>query len=214
MESHSGIYLAASLAVVSLFPLLHYQLQSRALDSLQTASAIPKTDHYGPWQRQSVNQSIWNPIIHQPDLALTDIYTSNQGSIQLDIGYFHTQRDGSEAVSSNNRLVNPYGGDWKIVSSSVVETNEFPVLETTIGRADRKLLVWQWYRMGDLQTYSTYKAKFYEAYMRIFSGRTDGAFITLSTPLDEDRKAARKRLLSFYNQAIDDLDCQLYDLYK
>jgi hypothetical protein len=50
--------------------------------------------------------------------------------------------------------------------------------------------------------------------MLIFSDRTDGAFITLSTPLDEDPKAARKRLLLFYNQAIDELNRQLYDLGK
>jgi exosortase A len=214
MESRTGIYLMVSLVVVSLFPLLHYQLQSPALDSRQTASVIPKIDHIGPWKRQSVKQSIWQPIIHNPDFALTDIYTSNQGSIQLDIGYYHTQRDGSEAISGNNRIVALHGRDWKIISSSVVETSEFPILETTIGRLGQKLLVWQWYRIGELQTYNPYKAKIYEAYMLIFSDRTDGAFITLSTPLDEDPKAARKRLLLFYNQAIDELNRQLYDLGK
>lgn len=213
-KPYSAAYLMIGLVVISLFQLLFYQLQSHTVNSQHTAVAIAKIDHYGPWRQQSINTPIWSPIFHQPDLTLSDLYASSQGKVQLDIGYFHAQRDGSEAVSSNNKLVNPYGGDWKIISSSVVNTGEFPVLETTIFRADEQLLTWQWYRMGELQSYNPYKAKIHEAYIRIFSGRTDGAFITLSTPLDEDKKAARLRLSSFFNQSIDDISRQLDDVQK
>jgi EpsI family protein len=214
LKPYTARYLTVSLVLVSLFPLLFYQLQSHTEESRHTADAIPKIDHYGPWQRQSINTSIWKPIIYQPDLTLSEIYASTQGSVQLDIGYFYTQRDGSETVSTNNKLVNPYGGDWKIVSSSVVNTSKFSVRETTILRANVKLLTWQWYRMGESQTYNPYKAKIYQAYMRIFSGRTDGAFITISTPLNEDKEAARIRLSSFFNQSIDDINRQLDDAQK
>jgi hypothetical protein len=50
--------------------------------------------------------------------------------------------------------------------------------------------------------------------MRIFAGRTDGAFITLSTPLNEDKEAARNRLSFFFNQSINDINRQLDDLQK
>ena len=213
-KSYTASYLAISLIGVSLFQLLYYQLQSQTVDSQHTADTIPKIDHYGPWQQQSINTSIWTPIIYQADLTLSDIYTSSQGSVQLDIGYFHTQRDGSETISSNNKLTNPYGGVWKIISSSVVNMGEFSVLETTILHPKAKLLTWQWYRMGELQTYNPYKAKIYQAYMRIFSGRTDGAFITLSTPLNEDKKAARERLSFFFKKSNDDINRQLDDVQK
>ena len=214
LKPYAATYLTISLVVISLFQLAFYQLQSNNADPQHTASVIPKIDHFGPWRRQSTSTSIWSPILHQPDLTLSDTYASGQGNVQLDIGYFYTQRGGSEAVSTSNRLVNPYGGAWTIVSSSVVKTGAFPVLETTILRSNKQLLTWQWYRVGELQTYSPYKAKIYQAYMQIFSERTDGAYITLSTPLEEDKQNARARLLSFFNKSINDINSQLDELQK
>ena len=211
-KPYAARYLAISLIVISLFQLLFFQLQSQAAAPRLTASAVPNIDQFGPWRRQPVITSIWNPIIHQPDLTLSDIYASDQGKVQLDIGYFYTQRDGSEIVSSNNRLVNPYGGAWKIISSSIVNAGEFSVRETTILRSNKQLLTWQWYRVGELQTCSPYRAKIYQAYTQMFSGRTDGAYIALSTLLDEDKTAARTRLLSFFEQSINDINNQLDEL--
>lgn len=208
-KSYSTVYLTISLVVIFLFQLMFYQLQSDAADTNRTADIMPGADHYGNWQRQPVKTSTWQPIIHQPDLTASDTYLSAQGIVQLDIGYFHTQREGSETVSSNNKLVNPYGGEWKIISSSIVDQGEFSVLETTILKSKEKLLTWQWYRLGELQTHDTYMAKLFEAYMRLFYDRTDGAFITLSTPLNEDKNAARARLATFYHQSIDSINHQI-----
>jgi EpsI family protein len=205
-------YLTISLVAISLLQLLFYQLQSQALDAEKSASAIPKIEQYGSWQRQAGYTQIWNPVLHQPDLTLSDNYSSNEGDVQLDIGYFHTQREGSEAVSSRNRVVSPLGETWKIISSSVIETEDFSVLETAILYSDNKLLTWQWYRLGEKATHNPYKAKLYEAYLRIFSERTDGAFITLSTPLDEDKEVARSKLSSFFNASIDEINHQLDSL--
>jgi EpsI family protein len=188
---------------------MFYQLQSDTADTGRTADLMPGADYYGNWQRQPEKTSTWQPIIHQPDLTASDTYMSDQGIVQLDIGYFHTQREGSETVSSSNKLVNPYGGEWKIISSSIVDQGEYSVLETTILKTNKKLLTWQWYRLGELQTHDTYLAKLFEAYMRLFYDRTDGAFITLSTPLNEDKNAARVRLATFYHQSIDSINHQL-----
>jgi len=207
-------YLTISLVLISLFQFLFYQLHPQTVDSRLTANAIPRINKYGSWHLQSINTSTWNPIFHQPDLVLSDTYNSTQDNVQLDIGYFHTQRSGSETVSSRNKLVNPYKGTWRIISSSVFNTDHFPVCETVIALANQKLLTWQWYRMGESQTCNPYKAKLYEAYTRLFSDRTDGAFITLSTPLNEDKKTARIKLLSFFDEAIDDINRQLDNLQE
>lgn len=213
-KSHATRYLAIGLIVVSLFQLMFYQLQPQATDSQHTTATAPQAAHYGTWQLQPKNASSWKPILHQPDMALSNSYASSQGSVQLDIGYFYTQREGSETVSSNNKLVNPYGGSWKKISSSTVGTEKFPVRETIISNSNQKLLTWQWYRMGDLQTHSPYKAKIYQAYMRLFKGRTDGAFITLSTPVTDNRETDRTRLSSFFNQAINGINHQLNEAEK
>jgi len=210
LQSHTMSYLTISLVVIFCFQILFYQAQTQ-IPQL-AANAIPATDHYGPWRQRPISSTAWKPIFQQPDLTLSDTYTSNQGHVQLDIGYFHTQSDGSETVSRGNKLVNPYGGTWKIISSSVVVTDKFSVRETAIFNANIKLLTWQWYRVGKFQTYNPYIAKIYEAYMRLISGRTDGAYITLSTPLDEDKNSARNRLSSFFDESIDTLNLQLDDL--
>jgi len=213
-KSYATRYLSAGLIVISLFQLMFYQLQPHAIDSQQSTATMPETRHYGAWQLQPKNTSSWKPIIHQPDMALSNSYTSGQHTVQLDIGYFHTQKEGSETVSSSNKLVNPYGGSWKKITSSTVNTGKFSVRETIIANSNQKLLTWQWYRIGNLQTHSPYKAKMYQAYMRLFKDRADGAFITLSTPVTDNREADRIQLSSFFNQAINEINHQLDETEK
>jgi hypothetical protein len=73
LNPYVASYLTISLVIISMFPLVFYQLQSRTIDTLHTAGTIPKIDHFGSWLRQSINTSIWNPIFHHPDLTLSDI---------------------------------------------------------------------------------------------------------------------------------------------
>ena len=77
-----------------------------------------------------------------------------------------------------------------------------------------KLLIWQWYRIGELQTHNQYLAKIYEAYMRLAKDRTDGAYITMSTTLSDDKDIARARLSSFYNESVDIINQGLDELQK
>ena len=104
--------------------------------------------------------------------------------------------------------LNPYGDTWKLISSSKFDTGRFPVKETVLLYGKNKLLTWQWYRMGEFQTSSPYRAKLYEVYSRIFSGRSDGAYIVLSTPLAEDKATARQALSEFFHYSVDVLNAE------
>ena len=202
-------YLASAMATVLLFQVAFYQLETSTLNATVPTTGIAELEQYGPWQRQADSATAWSPLLQNPVLTMSASYASDTGQVQLDIGYFHIQKKGSETVSSMNRLINPYGHTWKLVSSDIRNSSRFPVREASIIHANTKLLIWQWYRIGNLQTQSHYKAKLYEAYMRIFSGRTDGAYITLSTAVNGDMDAARTRLSSFFNDAIDTIEQQI-----
>jgi EpsI family protein len=207
------IYLVAGLAVISTLPYMLHQANSLNKNPSGPMELLHDASELGHWHRTD-NDPVWNPIVYQPDHLLSAGYSSNLGEVQLDIGYFLSQREGHETVSSNNKLVNQYGGTWKIVTASVSSTTDSSINESVIMAPGHKLLIWQWYRIGELQTHDPYLAKIYEAYMRLAKGRNDGAYITLSTVLSYDKDIARTRLSSFYNQSVGIINHGLDELQK
>ena len=207
------IYLVISLVVISALPNILYKASSLDKSDSRSIVILEDASKLGHWQI-TTKESVWKPILHQPDQLLNAGYTSDLGEVQLDIGYFHAQREGHETVSTNNKLVNQYGGSWKIVTTSVSNIDDSSINEYVIMDPGHKLLIWQWYRIGELQTHNQYLAKIYEAYMRLAKDRTDGAYITLSTMLSDDKDIARARLSSFYNQSVDIINHGLDELQK
>jgi EpsI family protein len=207
------IYLIAGLVVISTLPYMLHQANSLNKNPSGPIELLHDASELGHWHRTD-KDPVWNPIVYQPDHLLSAGYSSNLGEVQLDIGYFHSQREGHETVSSNNKLVNQYGGTWKIVTASVSSTTDSSINESVIMAPGHKLLIWQWYRIGELQTHDPYLAKIYEAYMRLAKGRNDGAYITLSTVLSYDKDIARTRLSSFYNQSVGIINHGLDELQK
>ena len=207
------IYLVASLVVISALPYMLHQANSLNKNPSAPIELGLDASKLDQW-RKNEKESVWKPIVHQPDHLLSAGYSSDLGDVQLDIGYFHTQRAGHETVSTNNKLVNQYGGTWKIVTTSVSNISDSSINETVIMTPGHKLLIWQWYRIGELQTHNPYLAKIYEAYMRLVKGRTDGAYITLSTMLPDEKGIARTRLSTFYNQSVDTINHGLDKLQK
>ena len=207
------MYLVISLAVIAAIPNMLYQANSFDNSSPGSIKMLQHAGKIGHWYITD-KDPVWKPILYQPDQQLNAAYISDAGEIQLDIGYFHAQREGHETVSTNNKLVNQYGGSWKIVTTSVSTIDDSTINEYVIMDADHKLLIWQWYRIGELQTHNQYLAKIYEAYMRLAKDRSDGAYITLSTTLSDDKDIARARLSSFYNASIDTINLSLDELQK
>jgi len=207
------MYLAISLIVIAAIPNMLYQANSLDNSSSESIEILPDASKLGHWYITE-KAPVWKPILHQPDQLLNAGYTSELGDVQLDIGYFHAQRAGHETVSTNNKLVNQYGGTWKIVTTSVSNISDSSINEYVIMDPGHKLLIWQWYRVGELQTHNPYLAKIYEAYMRLAKGRTDGAYITISTILSGDKDIARNRLSTFYNQSVGTINDGLDELQK
>ena len=121
--------------------------------------------------------------------------------MQLNLAYFAHQQSGAEAISSQNRIADPYGGTWKILRSSELEIGTMSVLESEIAWGDSRILVWKWFLVGNTPTSSLYVAKLYEAYNRLVKRRRDVTIVTLATPL-LDSTDSRDRLQVFYQLSI------------
>ncbi|EED33942.1 eight transmembrane protein EpsH [gamma proteobacterium NOR5-3] len=148
----------------------------------------------GDWILDSEQSlSTWTPLFQNPDLQATGTYRRGSQAVSLHIGYFHSQRQGAEAVSSVNQLTDPYGGDWKLIASRVAKGSSSAVNEAELALGGQKLIVWQAYLVADRLIANAYLAKLYEA-IALLQGRREGAYLTLSTPSDASPSELRQRL--------------------
>jgi len=160
---------------------------------------------FSGWQYDVDRQLGWQPVIINPDVNISRVYSSAGDRVQLDIAYYQVQRQGAEAISSSNKLTDPYGGDWKLISSAGVVENDKDIVESELKYADKKLLVWRWYRVGKYETPNPYIAKALEAYNLIVEGRSDVSVLSIATRFGDDKKTSRQKLHDFWNKAGNDI---------
>ncbi|MHA7816374.1 MAG: exosortase A [Pseudohaliea sp.] len=196
-------------AALGLAGLLLFSAGSTALlrpppaDTTGELPSLPALPASAAWERQPGSATGWTPLLQDPAALLTASYTGPRGPVDLTVGWYPVQRPGAEAVSSLNRLTDPYEGDWKLVAQRTVRAgDEGPaVAEAELLRGSEKLLVWRFYRLGAQLAADPYRAKLREAWGALLGGRHDAAFITLATPWDAPREVLRARLAAFWADA-------------
>lgn len=150
---------------------------------------------------EALEEDAWRPILHNPDARLHRRYGTGDDTVSLHVGWYGRQRDGAEAVSSLNRITDPYEGDWKLIAERLLDPGDGRVREAEIRLGERRQLVWLSYRLGDREEGNAYLAKVWQA-LGVLSGRRDGAVIVLATSLDDQRlEEARQRLARFRTTA-------------
>jgi EpsI family protein len=187
------------LSILSVELFAYQNQQSNQLTDLNIH--LSRQSSFEAWQYDKALSLQWRPIFNNPDDSLNHSYRFGNDLVQLDIAYFRFQREGSEAISGQNKLTDPYDGEWKILSSTDFKSQDHYVSETTVQRNSQKLLIWHWYRIGQHQTPNAYIAKGFEAYNRIFLGRKDAALISIATHFEESKEVSRSRLREFWQAA-------------
>ena len=160
--------------------------------SLPDGAAFNLPEQAGAWTATGAPD--WQPRLHNPDLTAHQRYDDSAGhSVSLSIGYYHSQRDGAEAISSLNRLTDPYDDPWKLTAAGAADSVLGPINENEIMRQQRKRLVWSAYVVGDDWYTSPYRAKIAQV-LALLRGNRQAAYLTLSTDFDDDLPALRQRL--------------------
>jgi len=171
-------------------------------------------DQLEGWQYQQDSLLDWEPELSAPDAKISKAYSNGNYIVQINIGFYRHQRLGAEAVTSGNRLTNPYGGPWKITYSANIKEQNFYVSETELQKSYNKILIWQWFRIGAFESPNPYVAKVLEAYNRIITNRSDATYISIATVLDENKEISRLRLREFWKLTANEVYSKLESLRK
>ena len=130
-------------------------------------------------------------------------YSDGDAEVQLYVVLFPQQRQGAEAINQDNRIAEDLRRQTRLGTAEVMTgesqftVNRSRVIVSVDGRPQEHL-VWQWYRVAGRDLTNRYEGKAWEALARIYPGRGDGAWIAITTPLEnEDTAAAEERLARF-----------------
>ncbi len=167
--------------------------------------AFQLPENFSDWQYDADRSLGWQPIYLRPDTSISRSYFSGDDLVQLNIAYYQVQRQGAEAISSSNKITNPYGGDWKLISAAEFMAGDKYFIESEIKYLNKKLLVWSWYRVGKHEVSSPYMAKALEAYNLIVEGRTDVSLQSIATQFDDTKKITRQKLYDFWEKSSTDI---------
>ncbi|MEM1189218.1 MAG: exosortase A [Pseudomonadota bacterium] len=135
----------------------------------------------------------WRPVFTNPDLSARQRFEGKDGAVTVDVAYFARQREGAEAISSLNRVTDPYEGEWKQTAQRERSVEGSLVVETEVSRSKNKTLVYSAYLVGDRYIASAGTAKLLQAW-RFLSGEQDAAWVTVSTEFDAPLETVQARL--------------------
>jgi exosortase A len=192
-----GIVGVAVLSAAGIWPGLMWGWE-RVSDYAEMAVALQVPTAVGDWQETSEGLWSWRPRVVAPDGEVYVFYRGLPGTVGVYLGVFRSQRQGAELVSSANQMVSTRDQQWsdKEISTRAIRlpTGQFTVNQSRlVSRHDGdRLLVWNWYRIGDVSTSSPYRAKLVEAAYRLWGGERAGTLIAVAAPyrVNDDEAAA------------------------
>ncbi len=183
----------------------------RITSNHQPLAKIIMPNHIDAWQKNNNREINWQPKLNNPDQLVTEHYTFGDSIIQLTIGYYQNQTTNSEAINSLNKLVNNENKyeEWSIISQNDTQFNDYYFKESFLKSNNQKILVWQWFELGQWRSPNPYIAKILNIAQIIFFQENDTSYITLATIASDNRNDTRAQLLSFIKPALKDITQKL-----
>lgn len=154
----------------------------------------------GDWFLETQENLGDGPSFPSGPVTLAARYSSPAGWVGMHVAA-GSGRDAGNTIfsySSTARFVSDRR--WHLVSERTASTREAmgnAVLERVVTDGRRRLLLWQWYRVGALTTASLARAKAEVAASRLIGAEQPGVVVVLFTELADDRAAASAALLEF-----------------
>ena len=157
------------------------------------------------WHAEPAPLSSWVPEYKSSDASLMQTYRKGDKVVSLYLGYYRHQREGAELITSTNVLVRTKHPVWNKVSENrhtvKLDGNSVQIMQTRLRSPTLRLLVWNWFYLGNTYTVNSYFAKLLEAKTRLLGQQDDAAVIILSTSYDDKTDSATQTLREF----IDDM---------
>lgn len=210
-----SLKLAAALAFIGLnFYTFHHLATEDVVPPRTSFEVFP--DRFGTWEcteRIAMDEEIVGNL-GVTDYLLCDFRDDEQGKIlNLYIGYHGIQRrsdSGKETVIHPPEHCLP-GSGWDIIESEIIPI-DFGIpgeaKRVTIAKGPQRQLVYFWYQSRG-HAFARDWVRLYRMFVdRALLGRTDGALVRVTIPLDRDGsiEAAERTFEDFSRQALPGLD--------
>ena len=204
------VWITALIAILAAAGTVWGTHKAGGIDSQLVQSLTPPPGT-GGWVLQQ-DPVAWSSA-HQPTPHVIEArYANGLGQVQLYVVLFPQQRQGAEAINQDNRISTELvrqtglGSDVVDMGDRQVTVNRNRAIVKQ-GAMATEHLVWQWYRVAGRSLTNRYEGKAWEALARLYPGRADGAWIAITTPLDERAEdEAAKRLAAFAHSMAPQID--------
>ncbi len=194
----------AIIAVAGLWPAYAAYLDSRPVSARELMIALP--DAINGWNKQNTPLSDWQPHYIGPDSYTMQTYRKEGMAVSVYVGYYRTQRQGAELITSQNYMVMQKHPKWNNVGETphVISLNgKHETIQQTLLRApDKRLLVWSWNSLAGTYTVNPYLAKLLLAKARMLGQQDDGAAIIIHSPYEDTPEAAALAMQAFIQDTL------------
>jgi EpsI family protein len=199
-----------AVAASVLWPGLAWTIRAEA-DGDQSV-AVLRPDASGLWRPSERAAWEWRPQIIGADGQRHDFFVRDDGApVSLFLYTYRTQRQGAELLNSQNKMSTHEDPLWteKEQSQRVIRLADEAVAVNQSrleARSGRRLLVWNWYRIGDHHTANPYLGKLMEAWSLLVAGRRDGSLIVVAAPYADREDQAAESLQAFVDAMLPAID--------
>lgn len=170
--------------------------------TLQPPAAQP------PWSAETAPAAAgWQATFNNSDATLHQSYRDDERQVDLHIGYYAYQREGAEAASEANKLVDD-GSAWQVRERrpTVVRLGEttHPIIRLLISHKGEVYLAWYWYRIGGERTNSRLMGKVLEMKAMATGGERSASVVAIAAKVSDDVAAAEALLGDFLQNGVTD----------
>jgi EpsI family protein len=159
----------------------------------------------GEWQQVTERPWTWTPSFLPADQAAAATYRNGKTTITVDVAHFVRQRQGAEAINSENRVVSGEKSPWRVVATGLARL-DLPLKPLTVERytltGPRAIAVWRWYRVGDVYTANDYMGKLLQALDRLTLDRSDAAVILVAAAVDAQGQPPADAVIGFVGELL------------
>ena len=177
-------------------------------DSRPVALAVPAAA--GGWALDTRPSLQWRPHYEGATASVLAAYRNGERSVVLYLAHYRNQRQNAELVSSQNLVAGGKDSAWSVVGAATrvesLDRRELELRQSRLRSATGRLVVWDWYRIGERHLGNPYVAKALLARDKLLGRGDDSAAIVLAAPYDARPEAGAETLRLFARDMLPAID--------
>ena len=166
----------------------------------------------GGWKELPESAPEWSPHLIAPAATHWQTFERDGKRVGVWIGFYRNQDERSKLANSYNSAAGRDRNQWRVLETMRVArdaTSLDTALSGTLLQGRNKVLVWQWYWLGDQVTASLMRAKLNLAITRLTRRSDASAWVAVFTPAQEEPAQAQATLAAFLRDNAASLDAAL-----